>query len=123
MRNDRNDQFEYDVQKRARAGTTATFRVLVSFYLVYLGWSVLRGIRSGTSPVPVWVGWLVMLVFTGVAVFFCFYTWRRYQQDKEAARLHQSGSGDEEEVLPAEESAEQLEGADEANAIPEDTES
>ena len=29
-------QFEYDVQKRARAGTAATLRAVISLYIIYL---------------------------------------------------------------------------------------
>ena len=80
-------QFEYDIQKRAKAGTAATLRAVISFYIIYLAWSVLKGIRNGSSPVPVWVGWLVAIVFTGAAVVFGVYTWKTYLRDKEAARL------------------------------------
>ena len=51
-------QFEYDIQKRAKAGTAATLRAVISVYIIYLGWTVLKGVRNGSSPVPVWVGWL-----------------------------------------------------------------
>lgn len=80
-------QFEYDIQKRAKAGTAATLRAVISVYVIYLGWTVLKGVLSGSSPVPVWVGWLVAIVFTAAAVAFGFYTWKTYLRDKEAARL------------------------------------
>ncbi len=83
----RGDRFEYDVQKRARAGTAATFRAVVCAYVIYLGWNVLRGVRDGSSPVPVWVGWLVAVVFTAAALAFGFYTWKIYRRDLEQARL------------------------------------
>ena len=60
-------QFEYDVQKRARAGTAATLRAVISLYIIYLAWSILKGVRNGSSPVPVWVGWLTAIVFTAGA--------------------------------------------------------
>ncbi len=81
------NRFEYDVQKRAKAGTAATLRAVISIYVMYLGWNVLKGVVNGNSPVPVWVGWLVAVVFTGAAVAFLIYTWKTYQRDKEAARL------------------------------------
>jgi len=79
--------FEFDIQKRARAGTAATLRAVVAAYIVYLGWTVLRGVLNGTSPVPVWVAWLVAAVFTAGAIGFLFYTWKTYLRDREAARI------------------------------------
>ncbi len=83
----KNEQFEYDVQKRARAGTTATLRAVVAAYIIYLGWTVLRRVLNGTSPVPVWVAWLVAVVFTAGAIGFLFYTWKTYLREREAARI------------------------------------
>ena len=80
-------QFEYDIQKRAKAGTAATLRAVISVYVIYLGWTVLKGVLNGSSPVPVWVGWLVAIVFTAGAVAFGVYTWKTYLRDREAARL------------------------------------
>ncbi len=96
----RNEKFEYDAQKQARAGTSAIFRAVIAGYIIYLGWSVLRGVLKGTSPVPVWTGWFVAIVFTGGAVAFLVYTWKTWQQDCKAARIQQ-----ESEKLPAEEEA------------------
>ena len=97
-------RFEYDVQKRARAGTAATLRVVVSAYVIYLAWTVLRGVLDGSSPVPVWVGWLVAVVFTGAAIAFCIFTWRTYRRDLEAARIQpheeETEPADTEEELP-----------------------
>ena len=93
-------QFEYDVQKRARAGTAATLRAVISLYIIYLAWSILKGVRNGSSPVPVWAGWLAAIVFTAGAVAFGVYTWKTYLRDREAARLP---------VLPEEEKAGDLE--------------
>ena len=91
-------QFEYDIQKRAKAGTAATLRAVISVYIIYLGWTVLKGVRNGSSPVPVWVGWLVAIVFTAAAIAFGFYTWKTYLRDKEAARLP-ANDGDCEEAV------------------------
>ncbi len=91
-------QFEYDIQKRAKAGTAATLRAVISVYIIYLGWTVLKGVRNGSSPVPVWVGWLVAIAFTAAAIAFGFYTWKTYLRDKEAARLP-ADDGDGEEAV------------------------
>jgi TRAP-type C4-dicarboxylate transport system permease small subunit len=83
----KDENFEYDIQKRARAGSSAVFRVVVAAYIIYLGWTVLRGVLNGTSPVPVWVAWLVAIVFTAGAGAFLFYTWKKYLRDREDARI------------------------------------
>ena len=96
-------QFEYDVQKRARAGTAATLRAVISLYIIYLAWSVLKGVRNGSSPVPVWVGWLVAIVFTAAAIAFGVYTWTTWRRDLEAARLPANDGDGEEAVEETEE--------------------
>ena len=80
-------QFEYDIQKRARAGTAATLRAAISLYIIYLAWSILKGVQNGSSPVPVWAGWLAAIVFTAAAIAFGVYTWKTWHRDLEAARL------------------------------------
>ena len=75
-----------------------TLRAVISVYIIYLGWTVLKGVRNGSSPVPVWVGWLVAIVFTAAAIAFGFYTWKTYLRDKEAARLP-ADDGDGEEAV------------------------
>ena len=96
-------QFEYDVQKRARAGTAATLRAVISLYIIYLAWSVLKGVRNGSSPVPGWVGWLVAIVFTAAAIAFGVYTWKTWHRDLEAARLPANDGDCEEAVEETEE--------------------
>ena len=99
----REQQFEYDVQKRARAGTAATLRAVISLYIIYLAWSVLKGVRNGSSPVPVWVGWLVAIVFTAAAIAFGVYTWKTWHRDLEATRLPANDGDCEEAVEETEE--------------------
>ena len=96
-------QFEYDIQKRAKAGTAATLRAVISVYVIYLGWTVLKGVRNGSSPVPVWVGWLVAIVFTAAAIAFGVYTWKTWRRDLEAARLPANDGDGEEAVEETEE--------------------
>ena len=96
-------QFEYDIQKRAKAGTAATLRAVISVYVIYLGWTVLKGVLNGSSPVPVWVGWLVAIVFTAAAIAFGVYTWKTWRRDLEAARLPANHGDGEEAVEETEE--------------------
>ena len=53
MREKHHAEAEYDVQRRARAGTSAILRALVAGYLVYLAWQILQNVRTGeTSMTP-----------------------------------------------------------------------
>lgn len=99
----REDRFEYDIQKRAKAGTAATFRVLVSAYLIYLGWTILKGVLNGSSSVPAWAGWLAAIVFTAAAAAFGVYTWKTWRRDLNAARLPEYDGTGEEDPADAEE--------------------
>ena len=103
--NDSEAKFEYDVQKRARAGTVATFRAAVMLYIAYLGWSVIKGVREGTTTMAPWIGWTAGLFFIAAAAVFCFCIWKRWRQDLEAARLPG------EEFVPAEETEDSHDGA------------
>ena len=78
---------EYDVQKRAKAGTAATARAAVALYVAWLGVKILRGMNEGGSTVPPAVSWIAGLTFIAAALAFCFYIWKRWRTDLEAARL------------------------------------
>lgn len=80
-------QFEYDIQKRAKAGTAATFRAVVALYLVYLAYQIVRGVRDGTSSMSPVVAWIACIVFVAGGVAVAFYAWKRWQADLEAARF------------------------------------
>ncbi len=94
------EKFEYDIQRRAKAGTAATFRLVVSAYLIYLAWSILRGVLNGSSPIPVWAGWAAAVFFAAAAVAFAVYTWKIYLRDKEAARLPEESDSEQEDPEP-----------------------
>lgn len=77
---DKEVKFEYNIRKRAKAGTAATFRAIVAGYIAYLGCRLIRGAE----------GWLFIAVgalFIAAALATCFYIWKRYRIDLEAARL------------------------------------
>ncbi len=79
--------YEYDMQKRARAVTTATLRAAVALYIAYLGYSIIKGVREGSTTMAPWIGWGAGCFFIAAALGFCFYVWKRYRRDVEAARL------------------------------------
>ena len=84
---DSGPQFEYDIQKRAKAGTAATFRAVVALYLVYLACQIVRGVRDGSSTMSPVIGWIACVVFVAAAVAFGYYAFRRWRADLEAARF------------------------------------
>ena len=91
------DKPVYNVQQRARAGTTATLRAVAAVYIFYLGWTVLRNTLQGGSTVPSWVGWVAGLVFMGGALAFAVYIYKRYRADLEAAIVTPKNETEEKE--------------------------
>lgn len=81
-------KLEYDIQKRARAGTAATFRAVVAAYLIYLGWKIAT---AGDGSMPPLAARLIGCAFIVAAIAFGIYTWKRWRLDLEAARLPESG--------------------------------
>lgn len=77
-------KLEYDIQKRAKAGTTATFRAVVAGYLAYLGWQIATAEGSAVPPLA---ARLIGGAFIAAAIAFGVYIWKRWRLDLEAARL------------------------------------
>ena len=94
---DKGNRFEYDVQRRAQAGTRATLRALVAGYLVYLAWQIVKGVRTGTSSMAPGIAYLAGGFFTLAAVAVGIYAFRRWRADVEAARLPAAKSADSED--------------------------
>ena len=84
---DEKNRVEYDVQSRARAGTSATLRALVAGYLVYLAWQIVKGVRSGETSMSPAVGYAAAAFFLLAALVFAVYLIRRWKKEVEAARL------------------------------------
>ncbi len=81
------EHWEYDVQRRARAGTGATLRALVAGYLIYLAWQIVKGVRSGETNMPPALAYGAAIFFTLAAIAFVVYLIRRWRAEVEAARL------------------------------------
>ena len=90
----KDEKLEYDVQKRARASTAATARVAVSLYIIWLGYKIIRGALDGSNPMPPILAWTAGIFFIAAAIAFCYYTWRRWRADVEAARLPETEESD-----------------------------
>lgn len=83
----------YDIQKRAKAGTTATFRSVVAGYIAYLGWKVATAEGGSMPPLA---ARLIGCAFLVAAAAFGIYTWKRWRLDVEAARLPEDAQTQEE---------------------------
>ena len=91
MNGDKN-QLEYDVQKRARAGTKATLRGVVALYVAFMGYRLLRSARlAEESTMPIDLRWGFGLGMIAAALIFGVYIWKRWRADVEAARLPKDG--------------------------------
>lgn len=78
---------EYDPSMMGKAISGLALRVIVSAYLVYLAWQILKGALDGGSPVPIWGAWLIFLFFVGAAAYFCVYSWKQYQKSLKSADI------------------------------------
>ena len=76
-------KWQYDVQKRARADTAATFRAVVVGYLAWLGWKIASAEGSSMSALA---AQLISTAFLIAAIAFGVYAWKRWRSDLEAAR-------------------------------------
>ena len=86
------NRLKYDVRKRAKASTHATFRGVVSLYLIYLGASILQSTRRGETTMPRLLGYGIGIFFILVALGFGLISLRRYRSDLADARLPEAPS-------------------------------
>lgn len=94
---DRN-HWEYDEQRRARAGSGAVLRALVAGYLLYLAWQIVNGVRAGETTMSPAVAYGAAAFFTLAAAAFIVYLIRRWRLDLAAARRPASDSQDAEDA-------------------------
>ena len=77
-------KWKFDIQKRTRANTTASFRALVVGYLAWLGWKIANAEEGSMSALT---AQLISAAFMIAALGFGVYTWKRWRSDLESARL------------------------------------
>jgi len=66
--------------ERARESSFTVVRALVAVYLVYLGFSLLRGTTDGGTAMPLHLKWFFSLLFIAAGLLFAVYTWRRWRR-------------------------------------------
>lgn len=83
---EKREKKHYHVVRKNKADVRAVFRGIVSAYLIYLGWDLIRS--GGSDPTfPVAVGWLAGGLFIAAALGFGWYTWKQYKQALQEAEL------------------------------------
>ena len=76
---------ESDTAGRARALNLATLRAVVAAYLLYLGVSTLVSLAKGESSLSPLFGWSIGILFTGSALAFGWYTWKRWRTEQDVS--------------------------------------
>ncbi len=75
-----------------RESSFTVVRAVVAGYLVYLGFSLLRGTTDGGTAMPLRLKWFFSLLFIVAGLLFAVYTWRRWRRSSTG----QEGSGTDE---------------------------
>lgn len=81
----------------ANAGTRLILRAVAAGYLLYLAWGLFRELLSGSSTLPLWLGWAAPIAFSAAGICFGFYAWQRYRIDRAAETAEREESSGESE--------------------------
>lgn len=84
----------YDMVMVGRAGTSLVLRLVVSGYIVRLGWRILSGSLAGESPIPGWGSWAIFALFVGAALFFAVFSLLEFIKIRKAAVFPESPESD-----------------------------
>ncbi len=87
---------------RTRESSFTVVRAVVAGYLVYLGFSLLRGTTDGGTAMPLRLKWFFSLLFIAGGVLFAVYTWRRWRRfstgQEQSEADEDPGSGEDEQA-------------------------
>ena len=92
---------KYNLQRKNKAATKALLRAVVSGYLLFLSWQIIKAARSGDASMSEPLAFLIGGVFALAAIIFGVYTWKQYQAGLKDAQLT-SEEQEEERILAAE---------------------
>ena len=84
---------------RTRESSFTVVRAVVAGYLVYLGFSLLRGTTDGGTAMPLRLKWFFSLLFIIAGLLFAVYTWRRWRRfstGQERSGTDEQSSGEDE---------------------------
>ncbi|MBQ5523400.1 MAG: hypothetical protein IIT86_11435 [Oscillospiraceae bacterium] len=85
---------------RARESSFTVVRAVVAGYLVYLGFSLLRGTMDGGTAMPLRLKWFFSLLFIVAGLLFAVYTlrrWRRFSTGQEKPETNENLSSGKDE--------------------------
>ena len=100
------DNKSYDFAKKNKAGVSAALRGMISLYLAYSAWGLIRTAGEPGNTMPAWGSWLVGGLFAAVAAAFGWFAWKCYKKDLAEAELTDEELADlEPTALPEEKGA------------------
>ena len=83
----RKGESKYNQQMLNKAITSLTLRIVVAGYIVFIAFNVIKGTRSESSTIPVWVGSLIGVLFIAAAAGFIIYAVKMFLKARRDARL------------------------------------
>ena len=87
---------------RNRESSFTGVRAVVAGYLVYLGFSLMRGTTDGGTAMPLQLKWFFSLLFIVAGLLFAVYTWRRWRRFSSGQERSETdedpGSGEDEQA-------------------------
>ena len=98
----RNGKSQYNQQMLNRAITSATLRIIVAGYIIFIAINLINGTKSEDSSIPAWAGTLIGFVFIALAAGFIIYSIRSFFKARDKARLDADENGDVPEEKPKE---------------------
>lgn len=85
-----------------RESSFTVVRAVVAGYLVYLGFSLMRGTTDGGTAMPLLLKWFFSLLFIVGGLLFAVYTWRRWHRlstgQERSETDEDQGSGEDEQA-------------------------
>lgn len=75
----------------ASPGGMAILRAAVAGYLIYLGFTLIRDLLSGSSGLPPAAAWGIGAVFMLAGALFLVYAWRRFRAEQKAEAAPRDG--------------------------------
>ena len=87
-------------QNRGDPSMRMLFGAVISAYLIYLGYDLLKSAASGVEGMPVWAAYLFGIVFIGVGAGYLLMKFKAYREyknreEEEAGEIQEAGEAEE----------------------------
>ena len=104
--NDQNGRGDEN-QNRGDPSMRLMFGAVISAYLIYLGYDLLKSAVSGAEGMPLWAAYLFGIAFIAVGAGYLLMKFRAYREyknreEEEAGEVQEDGAAEAEEMLPDE---------------------